>query len=232
MQTNLRAMLAEFIGSFALIFIGAGSAAALGPGHVSAVAFAHGLTIMAFACAFGDISGCHINPAVTIGVAAAGEFPTKRVVPYVAAQLAGAVAAGFVLLAIFGGPVNGLGTTVIDTKRITDEGGFALEAIGTFFLVTIVLHSAIRGSAGRLAPFAIGMTVTICILMFGVLTGGSVNPARTLGPAVATGIYDGIGIYLIAQVVGGIVAGLAYRALWMQPVTMGSRNVGAPAAVR
>jgi aquaporin Z len=226
MQSTIRATLAEFIGCFALIFVGAGCATALGSGHVTAVAFAHGLTIMAFACAFGDISGCHINPAVTIGLAAAGEFPGRRVLSYVVAQLAGAIAAGFVLLAIFGGPVNGLGTTVIDTHRITDQGGFALAAIGTFFLVTIVLHSAIRGAAGRLAPFAIGMTVTLCILMFGVLTGGSVNPARTLGPAIAAGVYNGIGIYLAAQLAGGIIAGLAYRAMWMKPVSARRGNVG------
>ena len=89
-----------------------------------------------------------------------------------------------------------------------------LEAIGTFFLVNTVLHTAVRGAAGRLAPFAIGMTVTACILMFGALTGGSVNPARTIGPAVATGVYDGIAIYLVAQLLGGTIAGVLYRVFW------------------
>ena len=77
-----------------------------------------------------------------------------------------------------------------------------------------MLNTAVRGAAGRLAPFAIGMTVTICILMFGALTGGSVNPARTIGPAVATGLYNGIAVYLVAQLLGGIVAGLLYRVFW------------------
>ena len=116
-----------------------------------------------------------------------------------AAQVAGAIAAGYGLLVVFGGPVNHLGATLVDTQRITYGGAFVLEAIGTFFLVNTVLHTAVRGAAGRLAPFAIGMTVTVCILMFGALTGGSVNPARTIGPAVATGMYDGIAIYLVAQ---------------------------------
>lgn len=207
-------LLAEFIGTFALIFVGAGASAVLGGSNVTAVAFAHGLTIMIFATTFGDISGCHINPAVTVGLATAGVFPARRVLPYLGAQFAGAIVAGYCLLLVLGGPVGHLGATMIDTSRITDAGAFVLEAIGTFFLVNTVLHVAVRKSAERLAPVAIGMTVTICILMFGSLTGGSVNPARTMGPAVAAGIYDGIEVYLIAQLVGCIIAGLLYRTVW------------------
>ncbi len=210
-----RPLVAEFVGTFALIFVGAGAATALGGAHVPAIAFAHGFTIMVFAIAFGDISGCHINPAVTIGLATAGAFPSQRVIPYIAAQLLGAVAAGYCLLAVFGGPVNELGATVIDTHRITSDGAFVLEAIGTFFLVTVVLLAAVRkNGSGLLAPLAIGMTVTMCIMFFGDLTGGSVNPARTLGPDIASGTYDGIGIYLAAQIIGGVGAGLLYRLFW------------------
>jgi glycerol uptake facilitator-like aquaporin len=104
---------------------------------------------------------------------------------------------------------------VIDTRRVTYIGAFAFEAVGTFFLVNTVLHTAVRRNASQLAPVAIGMTVTICILGFGVLTGGSVNPARTIGPAVAAGVYDGIFVYLAAQVVGAICAGALYRSFWM-----------------
>jgi MIP family channel proteins len=207
---------AEFVGTFALIFLGAGAVTALGGGQVLGIALAHGLTIMVFASAFGDISGCHINPAVTVGLAAAGEFPLRRVAAYVAAQVAGAVVAGYALLWLFGAPVNHLGATLVDTHRITYGGAFVLEAIGTFFLVNTVMHAAVRGAAGGLAPLAIGMTVTVCILMFGALTGGSLNPARTIGPAVATGVYDGISVYLAAQLVGGTLAGLLYRAFWMR----------------
>lgn len=209
-----KALTAEFVGTFALIFIGAGAGTVLGGGQLPGIAFAHGLTLMVFAYAFGDISGCHINPAVTVGLATAGEFPRRNVAPYIVAQIAGAVAAGYSLLAVFGGPVNHLGATLVDTQRITYGAAFALEAVGTFFLVNTVLNTAVRGAAGRLAPFAIGMTLTVCILMFGALTGGSINPARTIGPAVATGLYDGIAVYLVAQVVGGIVAGAMYRAFW------------------
>lgn len=94
-----RALSAEFVGTFALIFIGAGSAISLGVNHDPPVAFAHGLTIMVFAAALADFSGAHFNPAVTIGLAAAGQFPSSRVAPYIIAQLAGGTAAAFVLLA-------------------------------------------------------------------------------------------------------------------------------------
>jgi MIP family channel proteins len=209
-----RPLAAEFIGTFALIFVGAGAGTVLGAGQITGIALAHGLTIMVFAYAFGDISGCHINPAVTFGLASAGEFPAQRVVPYVAAQILGAIAAGYSLLGVFGAPVNHLGATLVDTQRITYPAAFALEAIGTFFLVNTVLQAAVRGAAGQLAPFAIGMTVTVCILMFGALTGGSVNPARTIGPAVAAATYNGIGVYLPAQFLGGTFAGLLYRWFW------------------
>ena len=112
-----RALVAEFIGTFALIFIGAGAAIALGVNHDPPVAFAHGLTILVFVAAFGDISGGHFNPAVTTGLAIAGEFPSRRVVPYLIAQLAGAIVAAWLLLLAFGGPVNNLGATWVKPKR-------------------------------------------------------------------------------------------------------------------
>lgn len=211
-----RALSAEFIGTFALIFIGAGSATALGANHDPAVAFAHGLTIMVFAVAFADISGAHFNPAVSIGLAAARAFPIRRLVPYIAAQLAGGIAGASMLRFAFGGPVNHLGATLIDTQRITFGGAFLFEAVGTAFLVSTVLLAAVRNRSA-LAPVAIGMTVTLCILGFGVMTGGSVNPARTIGPAVATGLYAEVPIYLAAQVVGAIFAGAAYRWFWAVP---------------
>src|SRR5437762_4887320 len=97
-----RALTAEFIGTFSLIFIGAGAATALGANHDPAVAFAHGLTIMVFVAAFGDISGGHINPAVSIGLAMAGEFPARTLASYIFVQLAGAIAAAYCLLLVFG----------------------------------------------------------------------------------------------------------------------------------
>ena len=98
------------------------------------------------------------------------------------------------------------------------------EAVGTLFLVGTVLHTAVR-SGSRLAPVAIGMTITLCILGFGVLTGGSINPARTIGPAVAAGLYREVPLYVAAQLVGAILAGALYRWFWVQRRTLGSVTV-------
>jgi MIP family channel proteins len=226
---SARALAAEFIGTFALIFIGAGAAIALGVNHDPPVAFAHGLTILVFAAAFADISGAHFNPAVSIGLAIAGAFPSGRVGPCIVAQLTGGIAAAYALLLGYGGPVNDLGATLVDTQRITYGSAFMFEAVGTGFLVSTVLHTAVRGD-GRLAPAAIGMTVTLCILGFGVVTGGSINPARTIGPAVAAGLYREVPLYVAAQLVGAIVAGALYRWFWMQRRTPGSVTVQSSAA--
>jgi MIP family channel proteins len=217
----MRALAAEFIGTFALIFIGAGAAIALGINHDPPVAFAHGLTILVFVAAFGDISGGHFNPAVTIGFATAGVFPSRRVAPYIVAQLAGAIVAAWVLLLAYGGPVNHLGATLVDTQRITYGGAFMFEAVGTGFLVTAVLHTAVRSSS-RLAPVAIGLTITLCILGFGALTGGAINPARTIGPAVAAGLYSEVPLYVTAQLVGAIGAAVLYRWFRLQRVAAGT----------
>jgi MIP family channel proteins len=224
-----RALVAEFIGTFALIFIGAGAAIALGVNHDPPVAFAHGLTILVFVAAFGDISGGHFNPGITIGLATARVFPSRRVTPYIVAQLAGGIVAAWVLLLAYGGPVNNLGATLVDTQRITYGGAFMFEAVGTWFLVTTVLHTAVR-SPSRLAPVAIGLTITLCILGFGIVTGGAINPARTIGPAVAAGLYGEVPLYVAAQLVGAIFAGALYRWFWVQPHTLGTVTVQSRAA--
>lgn len=216
-----QALVAEFIGTFALIFLGAGSGVILGIEGSSAglitVALAHGLTIMIFAYAYGHISGAHINPAVTLGLTAAGKFDPIKAVYYIVAQLLGAIVAGFTLRFVFGGPVNDLGVTVINYSLTNIGGAFVLEMIGAFFLVNTVLNAAISGRAGNLAPLAIGMTVAVCIMFYGPVTGGSVNPARTIGPAVATGIYTDVWVYIVATILGGVLAGLLYRFFLEEP---------------
>lgn len=218
-------LVAEFIGTFAFVFIGAGAAAVIGDGvglpGIAAIALAHGLAIMAFAFAYGPVSGGHMNPAVTIGVLAAGAMDTITAIGYVLSQLAGGIAGALLLRIVLGGTATGLGTPALAhnlalggvSLTVTPVAGFIIEAVLAFFLVTVVLSTAVAGRAGSLAPLAIGMTLTFNILMGGALTGAPFNPARALGPMVATGRFADAWLYLVAPVVGAIVAAAVHSSL-------------------
>ena len=215
----LKGLVAEFVGTFALIFIGAGAVVALSPDNITAIALAHGFVIMAFAYAFGNESNSYLNPALTLGVVVAGEADFRPALPGFVAQFLGGIAGGYALLMVYGaGAPHNLGMTTINTSLTTIAGGLFLEGIGTFFLMTAVLNTALRGAAGKFAPFAIGMTVAFCIMAFGGVTGASVNPARTLGPAMALGNYQQVGLYMLAQFGGAVVAAGLYRGLFKDPV--------------
>ncbi len=205
-------LLAEFIGTFALIFIGAG-AGALGEGGLVGVALAHGLVIVGFAYAYGHISGTHINPAVTLGVWAAGKIDTARALAYVAVQLLGGIVGAFVLSWVLGERRGSLGATVL-ADGVSPTQGLVLELILTFFLVNTIMNAGISGKATIPAGLAIGLTLTFCILMGGPLTGGSLNPARTLGPALATGNFDNIWLYFVGPIAGAVLAGLLYKTVF------------------
>jgi MIP family channel proteins len=218
-------LLAEFIGTFALIFIGAGAGAVVGDGvglpGLAAVAFAHGLTVMAFAFAYGSVSGGHFNPAVTVGVLAAGAMRAGEAAGYILVQLIGGVAGALLLRAVLGGAATGLGTPALahnlalgaTTLTLIPWAGFVIEAVLAFFLVTVVLSTAVAGRAGNLAPLAIGVTLTLNIIMGGALTGAAFNPARALGPMVATGNFNDAWLYLTAPIVGAIVAAILHTGL-------------------
>jgi MIP family channel proteins len=218
-------LLAEFIGTFALVFIGAGAAAVVGDGAglngIGAIAFAHGLTVMVFVFAYGNLSGGHLNPAVTIGVLAAGAISAGDAVGYIASQLVGGVAGAFLLLVVLGGVATGLGTPQLanglalgaTTLTITPAAGFAIEAVLAFFLITVVLNTAVAGRAGNLAPLAIGMTLTLNIIMGGALTGAPFNPARALGPMIATGKLADAWLYVLAPIMGAIIAAWVHAGL-------------------
>jgi MIP family channel proteins len=218
-------LLAEFIGTFAFVFIGAGTAAVVGDGvglpGIVAIAFAHGLAIMAFAFAYGSISGGHMNPAVTVGVLAAGAMSVGEAIGYIISQLIGGVAGALLLRTVLGGSETGLGTPALAHElalgalslTITPAAGFMIEVLLGFFLVTVVLSTAVAGRAGSLAPLAIGMTLTLNILMGGALTGAPFNPARALGPMVATGNFRNAWLYVTAPIVGAIVAAILHAGL-------------------
>jgi MIP family channel proteins len=218
-------LLAEFIGTFAFVFIGAGAAAVVGDGvglpGIAAIAFAHGLTIMAFAFAYGSVSGGHMNPAVTVGVLAAGAMSVGEAIGYIISQLIGGVAGALLLRTVLGGAATGLGMPALahnlalgaTSLTITPVAGFLIEAVLAFFLVTVVLSTAVAGRAGNLAPLAIGMTLTLNIIMGGALTGAAFNPARAFGPMVATGNFSDAWLYLTAPIVGAIVAALVHAGI-------------------
>jgi MIP family channel proteins len=218
-------LLAEFIGTFSFVFIGAGAAAVIGDGvglpGIAAIALAHGLTIMAFAFAYGSVSGGHFNPSVTVGVLAVGAMGVGEAIGYIVSQLIGGVAGALLLWIVLGGAATGLGMPALahnlalgaTSLTITPEAGFMIEAALAFFLVTVVLSTAVAGRAGSLAPLAIGMTVTLNILMGGALTGAAFNPARALGPMVATGNFSEAWLYLTAPIVGAIVAAIVHTGL-------------------
>jgi MIP family channel proteins len=218
-------LVAEFVGTFAFVFIGAGAAVVVGEGvglpGIAAIALAHGFTIMAFAFAYGDVSGGHLNPAVTVGVLAAGAMSATDAAGYIVSQLIGGVAGALFLSAVLGGAGTGLGTPALahdlalgaTTLTINPAAGFAIEAVLAFFLVTIVLSTAVAGRAGDLAPLAIGMTLTLNIIMGGALTGAAFNPARALGPMVATGNFNDVWLYVAAPIVGAIFAAGLHKGL-------------------
>jgi MIP family channel proteins len=215
---NTRALVAEFIGTFTLIFIGAG-AGALGVGGLVGVALAHGLVIMTFAYAYGHISGGHFNPAVTIGLWVGKQIKTADAIAYIVVQLLGGIAGAFVLVFALGSTPITNGVTLLATPSATSSlsvsplQGVVIEAILTFLLVNSIFNTAVNGKAGNLAPLAIGMTLTLAILMGGPLTGGSLNPARTIGPMLAAGNFTNFWVYLVGEIVGAVLAALLYIGL-------------------
>jgi len=206
---NSRALVAEFVGTFALVFIVAGAAAI--SGNLVAVAFGYGLVVLAFGYAYGHISGTHINPAVTVGLWVGKQIDSATAVAYIVVQLLGGIVGGLLLLLLLGSE-SSLGATGL-AGGVSPLQGLVLEAVLTFFLVNIIFNAAISGKAGNLAPIAIGLTLTFSVLMGGPLTGASLNPARTLGPAVASGNFADIWLYFVGPLLGGVVAALLYNFL-------------------
>lgn len=214
---NSKVFVAEFIGTFALVFIGAG-AGMVNAGLV-AVALAHGFTLAVFAYAYGHISGAHVNPAVTFALALNNTIKWGQAAFYWIAQFAGAILAAWLLQFIagkLGGSIEGAATTGLLTKP-QPVLAMVVEAILTFFLVNTILHTAVAGNGGKFAGWAIGTTLALAILGGGTLTGASLNPARTLGPAIFTepsfkNVYTYV-IYIFGPLIGATLAVLVYNFL-------------------
>lgn len=204
---NTKSLVAEFVGTFALIFIGAG-ALAIGQANLVGVALAHGLVIVTFAYAYGHISGTHINPAVTLGLLIAGEIEFVAAIGYWIVQFLGGILGAVVLNAVLPNPGD-LGVTIL-SEGVGVGQGLVVEIVLTFFLVNTIFNTAVSGKAGNFAGLAIGLTLVLAILMGGPLTRASLNPARTLGPAIVSGNYADIWLYFLGPFVGAILAAILY----------------------
>jgi len=203
--------LAEFIGTAALIFVGAG-AGALGIGGVVGVALAHGLILVGMAYAYGAVSGTHINPAVTLAITLSGKLKWPQALRYWAAQMLGGAFGAALLYIVLSGASTGLGAT-LPAGGVTSIQAVVIEAVLTFLLATVVLRTAVQKDSTPFAGVAIGVTLAALILMGGPLTGASLNPARTFGPALFTGNLASLWIYIAGPFLGAAAAAWSQRYL-------------------
>jgi MIP family channel proteins len=221
MRDSWRHFAAEFIGIFALVFVGGASIMAAAMSHntngLIVAALAHGTILAIMVTATMRISG-HLNPAVTLGFLATRRIEPTMAVVYIIAQLLGAAVAAYALKAIF--PADVAVAARLGGQSISGDvsAGQAIlcEAIATFFLTFVVFGTAVDPAAPKVGGFAIGLAVMADILAIGPLTGGSMNPARSFGPAVASGILEGQLIYWIGPIIGSIAAALLYDGLFLR----------------
>ena len=221
MRDAWRHFLAEFIGTFALVFVGSGAIMVAketgSPSALIEVALAHGLILAVMVSALMRISG-HFNPAITLSFLATRRIEPMMAALYIVAQITGAIAAGYALKATFPEAVfaatRGGGQAI--ALDITGGQAFALEAIATFFLGFVVFGTAVDPKAPRIGGLAIGLTVAADILVIGPITGASMNPARSFGPALASGVFEAQLIYWLAPITGAVIAGLLYDFLFLR----------------
>ena len=217
MRDSLRHFAAEFIGVFALVFIGGAANMMLrGPGSLITTAVAHGFILAAMITATMRVSG-HLNPAVTLGFVVTRRIQPTMAAVYLVAQLIGAMAAAYALKAVvpenlFAATRGGGHMIALD---VTTGQAFLIEMLGTFFLVFAYFGTAVDPKAPRIGGLGIGLALTAIVAALAPLTGAAVNPARALGPAVASAIFEGQAIYWLAPLVGGVLAAVLYDQLFL-----------------
>lgn len=229
---------AEFLGTFWLVLGGCGSAVLaanfggdgnpLGIGLLG-VALAFGLTVLTGAYAFGHVSGAHFNPAVSLGLWAGGRFPTRDLVPYIVAQVLGAILAGFILFQIASGApgfaidANAAGAFATNGFGARSPGGYSMtaavlcEIVMTAMFVVVIMGATHRKAPAGFAPIAIGLALTLIHLISIPVTNTSVNPARSTGVALfaGSGAISQLWVFWVAPIVGGLAGGLLYK--WLGP---------------
>lgn len=222
-------LIAEFVGAYALTFLGAGSICAdvyltsTGQSGIGllAIAVAHGLAIGISVTAMGHISGGHFNPAITLGFWVTRRLSTLHSIAYWIAQLLGAAAAAYTIKLVLPDSTwtaKALGSITPDLGGdFTRLHGIALEAVMTFFLVFVVFATAVdaKGAFNKIAGFAIGLTITMDILFGGPFTGAAMNPSRAFGPALVTNDWQNHGVYWAGPLLGGVIAAVLYDRVFL-----------------
>ncbi len=219
----MKKQLAEFLGTFTLVLFGCGSAVIAGADiGLTGISFAFGLALIGMAYAIGPVSGCHINPAVSLGAVAAGRMPLGEAIKYIVAQMAGGIAAAAILLMIAAGKAdysvaaNGLGQNGWGTGYLGEYNmyaAFLFEFIATFLFVAVILGATGAAAPAQFAGLAIGLTL-VAIHLVGInITGVSVNPARSFGPALFAGgaAIGQLWLFIVAPIAGAVAAGLLFK---------------------
>ena len=216
----MKKSIAEFIGTFTLVLLGCGAAVIAGE-HIGyfGISFAFGLALIGMAYGIGPVSGCHINPAVSLGAVAAGRMSIPEAISYIIAQVAGAVAAAFVLYIIASGKADyagGLGQNGFGAEYLggyTMAAAFVFEVVATFLFMVVILGSTGAGVPASMAGLAIGLTLVVIHLVGIDITGVSVNPARSFGPALFAGAaaLSQVWLFIVAPIIGAVAAGLLFR---------------------
>lgn len=219
---NMKELLAELIGTFTLCFIGIASVIVAPQFGIVAPALGHGLVLVGLIFAYGHISGAQFNPAVTVGLLVGGKIDAVKAGAYIVAQFIGGVIAAYAVIALVGGAdgASVLGFVGEGNFNFGQTTGFltdanvwraaAIEGVLVFFLLSTIFQGAVYGKAGNNAALAIGLTLAACIFATGGMTGASVNPARTLGPALVAGDFSYLMPYLVGLFAGGAVAGAVH----------------------
>jgi len=216
-------LVAEFIGTFTLVLFGCGAAVIAGADiGLTGISFAFGLALIGMAYGIGPVSGCHINPAVSLGAVAAGRMDMGVAIGYIIAQVAGAIFAALVLLMIASGKAdysvaeNGLGQNGWGAGYLgeyTMMAAFLFEVVATFLFVVVILGATGAGAPSAMAGLAIGLALVVIHLVGINITGVSVNPARSFGPALFAGAtaLSQVWLFIIAPIIGGVLAGIVFR---------------------
>lgn len=209
--------IAEFIGTFTLVLFGCGAAVIAGSSvGVLGIALAFGLALIAMAYCIGPVSGCHINPAVSFGAFIAGRMEMKEMIRYIVAQCLGGIVGAFVLMTIAGGTEGGLGQNLIN-ESYNLQSAFTFEFIATALFVMVILATTQKKGGGNVNGIVIGLTLAVIHIVGINITGTSVNPARSLGPAIFVGgeAMSQLWVFVVAPLAGALVGGVLFKMGWL-----------------